>query len=172
VGPAGVDDEGVPVGGHRAAEPAGRRAVGERPRGGGRCGEVVDGDDVQVAAAFEQRPQHVASDAAESVDGDACPERAPPSALGFACGTGRRQHAALVDEQDVLVDPDQGMPRRERPRAVPVRRGAPAVEQARDGRREGARGDRGEPRAAVREPVTGAETTSAHTSASSPWATW
>jgi hypothetical protein len=74
VGPAGVDDEGVPVGGHRAAEPAGRRAVGERPRGGGRCGEVVDGDDLQGAVAFEQCAQHIASDAAESVDGDASHE--------------------------------------------------------------------------------------------------
>ena len=37
------------------------------------------------------------------------------------------------------------MPRHERPRVVPVRRGAPAVEQARGGEREGARRDGGEP---------------------------
>ncbi len=89
-------------------------------------------------------------------------------------GAGRRQHAALVDEQDVLVDLDERMPRRECPRVVPVRRGASAVEQARGGEREGARRDGGEPRApivggdqrvddglrrvvAVREPVAGDE---------------
>jgi hypothetical protein len=89
-------------------------------------------------------------------------------------GAGRRQHTALVDEQDVLVDLDERMLRRERPRVVPVGRGTLAVEQARGGEREGARRDGGEPRApsvggdqrvddglrrvvAVREPVTGDE---------------
>ena len=69
-----VDDEGVPVDGHRAAEPAGRAVVGEQPGEGGGLGEVVDGDDLEVAVALEQCAQHVASDAAESVDGDASHE--------------------------------------------------------------------------------------------------
>lgn len=89
-------------------------------------------------------------------------------------GAGRRQHAALVDEQNVLVDPDERMPRRKRARVMPVCRGALAVQQARCGEREGARRDGGEPRApivrrdqrvndglrrvvAVREPVAGHE---------------
>lgn len=58
---------------------------------------------------------------------------------------GRRQHAALVDEQDVLVDPDERMLLCERPCVVPVRRGALAVEQACGGEREGARRDGGQP---------------------------
>lgn len=89
-------------------------------------------------------------------------------------GAGRRQHAALVDEQNVLVDLDKRMPRDKRACVMPVRRGALAVEQARGGEREGARRDGGEPRApvvgrdqrvndglrrvvAVREPVAGDE---------------
>lgn len=89
-------------------------------------------------------------------------------------GAGRGEHAALVDEQHVLVDLDERVPGHECPRVVPVRRGALAVEQARGGEREGARRDGGEPRApvvggdqcvddglrrvvAVREPVAGDE---------------
>ncbi len=64
-------------------------------------------------------------------------------------GAGRRQHTALVDEQNVLVDLDQRMFRRECPRVVPVRRGTFAVEQARGGEREGTRRDRGELRAPI-----------------------
>lgn len=89
-------------------------------------------------------------------------------------GAGRGEHAALVDEQHVLVDLDERMPGHECPRVVPVRRGSPAVEQARGGEREGTRRDGGESRApvvggdqrvddsprrvvAVREPVAGDE---------------
>lgn len=64
-------------------------------------------------------------------------------------GAGRGEHAALVDEQHVLVDLDERIPGHECPRVVPVCRGAPAVEQARGGEREGARRDGGEPRAPV-----------------------
>lgn len=87
---------------------------------------------------------------------------------------GRREHAALVDEQNILVDLDERMLRPECPCVVPVRRGALTVQQARRGEREGARRDGGEPRAplvggdqrvddglrrivAVREPVAGDE---------------
>ncbi len=62
-------------------------------------------------------------------------------------GAGRGEHAALVDEQHVLVDLDERVPGHECPCVVPVRRGPLAVEQARGGEREGARGDGGEPRA-------------------------
>lgn len=76
-----VDSEDVPVDSNRATEPACRRVIGEQPREGGGLREVVDGDDLQVAVAFEQRAQHIASDAAESIDGDASHEWCP---FGFA----------------------------------------------------------------------------------------
>lgn len=60
-------------------------------------------------------------------------------------GAGRREHTPLVDEQDVLVDVDERVFRRERPGVVPVRRGPPAVEQPRGGERERARRDGREP---------------------------
>ena len=68
---ATVDDEGVAVHGHGAAEAAGRRVVGEQAGEGGGFGQVVHGDDLEVALALEQRTQHVASDASETVDGNA-----------------------------------------------------------------------------------------------------
>lgn len=68
-------------------------------------------------------------------------------------GARRRQHVALVDEKNVLVDLNEGMLRRESPRVVPVGRRALAVEQARGREREGTRGDGGEPCS----PVTGGD---------------
>jgi hypothetical protein len=69
--PSAVYHERVPVDVHRTAEPAGGGVEGEQPGERGGLGEVVDGDDLQVAAALQQGAQHIASDAAESVDGDA-----------------------------------------------------------------------------------------------------
>ena len=68
---AAVDDEGVPVHAHRAAEPPGRRVEREQPSERARFGEVVDGDDLEAAFTFEQGTQHVASDTAEPVNSDA-----------------------------------------------------------------------------------------------------
>jgi hypothetical protein len=75
--PTAVDDEDVPVDGHRAPEPAGRAVEGEQPGEGGGLGQVVDGDDLEGAVALQQCAQHIASDAAESVDGDASHEWCP-----------------------------------------------------------------------------------------------
>ena len=54
----------------RPAELSKREQLGE----GLRVGEVVDGDDLEVGVALEQGAKHIASDAAESVDGDASHE--------------------------------------------------------------------------------------------------
>lgn len=139
---------------HRAARGAARHVLGLAAAAvGGRHqtpGRVVGGGHSEVAA----------QDVQAQVDAGG--------------GAGRGEHAALVDEQHVLVDLDERMPGHECPRVVPVRRGSPAVEQARGGEREGARRDGGESRApvvggdqrvddsprrvvAVREPVAGDE---------------
>lgn len=79
---AAVDDEGVPFDGDRAPEPSCRAVEGEQPGERGGLRQVVDGDDLEVAVALQQGAQHIAADAAESVDGDAshewCPFRSPP----------------------------------------------------------------------------------------------
>ncbi len=72
--PTAVDDEGVAVDGHRTPEPAGRAVEGEQPGESGGLGQIVDGDDLQGTVALQQCAQHIASDAAESVDGDASHE--------------------------------------------------------------------------------------------------
>lgn len=72
-----VDDEGVAVDAHRTAEATRGRVEGEQSREGGRLRQVVHGHDLEVGVALEQCAQHVASDAAESVDGDASHEWCP-----------------------------------------------------------------------------------------------
>ena len=68
---AAVDHERVPVDLDGAAEPAGGAVEAEQLRERLRVGEVVHGDDLEVGVALEQGAEHVAADAAESVDGDA-----------------------------------------------------------------------------------------------------